>query len=88
MVFNTIEDAHLAIDRIIRIYNRFRLHSSLEMKTPCFAHVKPCVLKRKWKNYYFYFPKLIFTCNICQYPPVVVGVLFEYAPGKDQPLSV
>lgn len=52
MVFNTIEDAHLAIDRIIRIYNRFRLHSSLEMKTPCFAHVKPCVLKRKWKNYY------------------------------------
>ena len=39
-------------------------------------------------RYYFYFPKLIFTCNICQYPPVVVGVLFEYAPGKDQPLSV
>lgn len=52
MVFNTIEDARKAIDRIIRIYNQFRPHSSLEMKTPCFAHVNPCVLKRKWKNYY------------------------------------
>ena len=52
MVFNTIEEARTAIDRIIRIYNQFRPHSSLEYKTPCFAHVNPCVLKRKWKNYY------------------------------------
>lgn len=52
MFFNTIEEARTAIDRIIRIYNQFRPHSSLEMRTPCFAHVNPCVLKRKWKNYY------------------------------------
>ncbi len=37
---------------------------------------------------YFYFPKLIFTCNIYLYLPVAVGVLFECAPDKDQPLSV
>ena len=52
LTFNTIEEARVAIDRIIRIYNQVRPHSSLEMKTPCFAHVNPCVLKRKWKNYY------------------------------------
>lgn len=50
--FNTIEEARVAIGRIIRIYNQFRPHSSLEYKTPCFAHVNQCVLKRKWKNYY------------------------------------
>lgn len=52
LTFNTIEDARPAIDRILRTYNQVRPHSSLEMKTPCFAHVNPCVLKRKWKNYY------------------------------------
>jgi putative transposase len=52
MVFNSIEEARVAIDRIIRIYNQVRPHSSLEYKTPCFAHVNECVLKRKWKNYY------------------------------------
>ena len=52
MVFNTIEEARVAIDRIIRIYNQVRPHSSLEWKTPCFAHSSECVLKRKWKNYY------------------------------------
>lgn len=52
LVFSTIEEARVAIDRIIRIYNQFRPHSSLEYKTPCFAHANECVLKRKWKNYY------------------------------------
>lgn len=52
MSFTTIDEARSAIERIIRIYNQVRPHSSLEMKTPCFAHVNPCVLKRKWKNYY------------------------------------
>lgn len=52
LTFSTIEEARLAIERITRIYNQARPHSSLEMKTPCFAHNNPCVLKRKWKNYY------------------------------------
>jgi transposase InsO family protein len=52
MSFRNIEEARSAIDRVIRIYNQIRPHSSLEMKTPCFAHSNPCVLKRKWKNYY------------------------------------
>jgi transposase InsO family protein len=52
MCFSNIEEARSAIDRVIRTYNQMRPHSSLEMKTPCFAHSNPCVLKRKWKNYY------------------------------------
>ena len=31
---------------------------------------------------------MILAYNIYLYQPVVVGVLFEYAPGKDQPLFV
>lgn len=50
--FNNIGQARSAIDRVISIYNQLRPHSSLEMKTPCFAHTNQCVLKRKWKNYY------------------------------------
>ena len=50
--FNNIGQARSAIDRVISIYNQVRPHSSLEMKTPCFAHTNECVLKRKWKNYY------------------------------------
>ena len=52
MIFRDMEQARGAIDKVIRTYNQLRPHSSLEMKTPCFAHVSPCVLKRKWKNYY------------------------------------
>jgi len=52
MCFRNIEQARGAIDTVIRTYNQMRPHSSLEMKTPCFVHSNPCVLKRKWKNYY------------------------------------
>ena len=52
MSFKTMEEAEREIGKVIRIYNQVRPHSSLEMKTPSFAHANPCVLKRKWKNYY------------------------------------
>ncbi len=50
--FNTIEIARSQLNGIIRIYNEFRPHTSLDMNTPCFAHSKHGVLKRRWKNYY------------------------------------
>lgn len=52
MSFKTQEQAGPEIERIIRIYNQLRPHSSLEMKTPGFVHQGSCEVKRMWKNYY------------------------------------
>lgn len=39
------------LEQIIRIYNQERPHSSLDMKTPDFAHVHSTPLTRRWKTY-------------------------------------
>lgn len=52
MTFKTIEDARSQLDKVIKIYNQFRPHSSLDMKTPSYVHINPGELKRRWKNYY------------------------------------
>jgi len=41
------------LKQIIKIYNQNRPHSSLDMKTPEFAHKQSCVFKKHWKNYPF-----------------------------------
>jgi transposase InsO family protein len=40
------------LEQIIRIYNQNRLHSSLDMRTPEYAHNQSGKLKKHWKNYY------------------------------------
>lgn len=52
MSFKTMEQAESEINKIIKIYNQLRPHSSLDMRTPGFVHANPCEVKRKWKNYY------------------------------------
>lgn len=52
MKLETAEHATSELKEIIYIYNNFRLHSSIEMKTPCEAHKCQGTLKRQWKNYY------------------------------------
>jgi transposase InsO family protein len=39
------------LKQIIKIYNQNRPHSSLDMKTPEFAHKQSCVFKKHWKKY-------------------------------------
>jgi putative transposase len=52
MTFKTKEEARPHVEKIIKIYNQFRPHDSLDRNTPCFAHAKQGVLTRRWKNYY------------------------------------
>lgn len=52
LTFKTLDEARSQVDRIIKIYNQFRPHDSLDLNTPCFAHANQGVLKRRWKNYY------------------------------------
>jgi len=51
-VFKTKEEAKAEIGKIIRVYNQFRPHSSLDMLTPEKAHHQSGELKKHWKNYY------------------------------------
>jgi transposase InsO family protein len=49
-VYDSVEDAKTAFDRIIRIYNSKRLHSSCDYLTPEQAHLREGKLKKHWKN--------------------------------------
>lgn len=51
LVLNDLEDARDAVEKIIRIYNTERLHTSIEMMTPEQAHNQIGRLKRLWKSY-------------------------------------
>jgi putative transposase len=52
MKLNTIEEARNILTQIIRVYNGFRPHSSVDFQTPNSAHTMNGPLKRHWKNYY------------------------------------
>ena len=48
----TRKEAEEELNRIIRIYNNMRPHSSIGMKTPEVAHTSDGSFSRCWKNYY------------------------------------
>jgi len=48
----TRSEAREQLERIIKIYNEKRPHSSLDMNTPHEAHGMNNALKKHWKNYY------------------------------------
>lgn len=52
MRFKNMNQVQVELNKIIKIYNQFRPHSSLAMKTPGFVHQSSCQVKRMWKNYY------------------------------------
>jgi transposase InsO family protein len=51
-IYPSLRRAATAIAQAISIYNRHRLHSSLDMLTPVIAHTRTGNLKRHWKNYH------------------------------------
>lgn len=51
MKLKSIPEAIDQLKQIIQIYNQDRPHSSLDMKTPEFAHKQTCVFKQRWKKY-------------------------------------
>jgi len=48
----SIEHAIVELKQIIMIYNNYRPHSSLDMKTPEFAHNQTGEFRKHWKTYY------------------------------------
>ncbi len=52
MKLKSLEHAMVELKRIIMIYNNYRPHSSLDMKTPEFAHSQSGEFKKHWKTYY------------------------------------
>jgi transposase InsO family protein len=52
MKLTSLTHATNQLEQIIMIYNQNRLHSSLDMKTPEYAHNQSGKLKKHWKNYY------------------------------------
>lgn len=48
----SLEQVMVELKRIIMIYNCYRPHASLDMKTPESAHKQSGELKRRWKAYY------------------------------------
>ena len=52
MKLKSAEHAVVELKRIIMIYNNYRPHSSLDMKTPEFAHSQSGEFKKHWKTYY------------------------------------
>jgi putative transposase len=52
MKLKSIEDAIKQIKRIVQIYNSYRPHASLNMKTPEYAHSQSGTFKKHWKTYY------------------------------------
>lgn len=52
MKLTSLMHATNQLEQIIRIYNQNRLHSSLDMRTPEYAHNQSGTLKKHWKNYY------------------------------------
>ena len=62
-----LREKHLAIkeiDRVIKIYNTYRPHGSIDMMTPKNAHEIEGKLKRHWKNYYKKKPETMSDLNI------------------------
>ncbi len=53
MKLATLQEAIKQLDPIIKTYNQRRPHSSLDMKTPEYAHNQSGSFKKHWKNYYF-----------------------------------
>lgn len=52
MKLTSLTHATNQLEQIIRIYNQNRPHSSLDMRTPEYAHNQSGTLKKHWKNYY------------------------------------
>jgi putative transposase len=52
MKLTSLRHATDQLEQIILIYNQNRLHGSLDMKTPEYAHNQSGKLKKHWKNYY------------------------------------
>ena len=52
MKLTSLTQATNQLEQIILIYNQNRLHSSLDMRTPEYAHNQSGTLKKHWKNYY------------------------------------
>lgn len=52
MKLKSLSEATKQLEQIIRIYNQDRPHSSLDMKTPEYAHNQTCSFKKHWRNYY------------------------------------
>ena len=52
MKLTSLTQATNQLEQIIRIYNQNRLHSSLDMRTPEYAHNQSGKLRKHWKNYY------------------------------------
>ncbi len=52
MKLTSDREATRQLEQIIRIYNQIRPHSSLDMKTPEYAHHINGDFKKHWKNYY------------------------------------
>jgi len=52
MRLKSIEDAIKELRRIVQIYNSYRPHASLDMKTPEYAHNQSGEFKKHWKAYY------------------------------------
>jgi putative transposase len=50
--YDCFKDAEKAVKNAIEVYNKERLHSSIDMLTPIEAHTKTGNLKRHWKSYY------------------------------------
>ena len=52
MKLESKEEATRQLVQIIRTYNQDRPHSSLDMRTPEYAHNQTCNFKKHWRNYY------------------------------------
>ncbi len=52
MKLTSLKHATNELGQIILIYNQKRLHSSLDMRTPEYAHNQSGTFKKHWKNYY------------------------------------
>ena len=52
MKLSSLQEANEQLRQIIRTYNQDRPHSSLDMKTPEYAHIQTCTFKKHWKDYY------------------------------------
>jgi putative transposase len=54
MKLTSLQETENQLRLIIKTYNHHRPHSSLDMKTPEYAHSQSLTFKKRWKNYYSY----------------------------------
>jgi len=52
MKLTSLQQTEKQLGQIIKTYNHHRPHSSLDMKTPEYAHLQSSSFKKHWKNYY------------------------------------